>query len=47
MPFMIRHPEGRRAGGRSDYFASTHDVAPTVLSAAGLRHAAARWTAWT
>ena len=37
VPFMIRHPDGRKAGRRSDYFASTHDVATTVLSAAGLR----------
>ncbi len=36
IPFMIRHPEGLGAGETSDYFASTHDVAPTVLSLAGL-----------
>lgn len=33
IPFMIRDPEGRRAGETSDYFASTHDVTPTILSA--------------
>lgn len=36
VPFMIRHPEGRRAGDASDYYASTHDVAPTILSALGV-----------
>jgi arylsulfatase A-like enzyme len=36
VPYMIRHPEGRRAGETSDYFASTHDVAPTILSFQGL-----------
>jgi arylsulfatase A-like enzyme len=35
--FMIRHPEGRRAGETSDYFASTHDVAPTILGHLGLQ----------
>ena len=29
--FMIRHPEGKGAGETSDYYASTHDVAPTIL----------------
>ena len=29
--FFIRHPEGKRAGEASDHFASTHDVAPTIL----------------
>ena len=36
VPFMIRHPEGRGAGEQSDYYASTHDVAPTVLGALGI-----------
>jgi len=36
VPYMIRHPEGRRAGETSDYFVSTHDVAPTLLSFQGL-----------
>jgi arylsulfatase A-like enzyme len=36
VPLMIRHPEGKKAGSTSDYFASTHDVAPTLLAAAGL-----------
>ncbi|MEW6637585.1 MAG: sulfatase-like hydrolase/transferase [Actinomycetota bacterium] len=36
IPFMIRHPGGRGAGRRSDYFASTHDIAPTVLGMLGV-----------
>jgi arylsulfatase A-like enzyme len=36
VPYMIRHPQGKRAGETSDYFASTHDVAPTILSFQGL-----------
>jgi arylsulfatase A-like enzyme len=36
IPFFIRHPEGRGAGQTSDYFASTHDVAPTVLGFLGM-----------
>ena len=36
IPFFIRHPEGKGAGQTSDYFASTHDVAPTILDATGL-----------
>jgi arylsulfatase A-like enzyme len=32
VPFVIVHPDGRKAGQVSDYFASTHDVAPTILS---------------
>jgi len=34
--FLIRHPGGKGAGQTSDYFASTHDVAPTVLGAIGI-----------
>jgi arylsulfatase A-like enzyme len=37
IPFFIRHPEGKGAGQKSDYFASTHDVAPTILGALGLQ----------
>ncbi len=29
--FFVRHPEGKRGGEASDHFASTHDVAPTIL----------------
>jgi arylsulfatase A-like enzyme len=36
IPFLIRHPEGKAAGQTSDYFASTHDVAPTILGLLGL-----------
>jgi arylsulfatase A-like enzyme len=36
VPYMIRHPEGKRAGETSDYFVSTHDVAPTILSFQGI-----------
>ncbi len=36
IPMMIRHPEGRGAGQTSDYLASTHDVAPTVLGMLGI-----------
>ena len=34
--FFIRHPEGKGAGEASDYYASTHDVAPTVLGSLGI-----------
>ena len=37
VPYMIRDPAGRRAGDTSEYFASTHDVGPTLLSAADVR----------
>jgi arylsulfatase A-like enzyme len=37
VPAMIRHPEGKRAGEWSDYFASTHDVPRTLLSFMGVR----------
>jgi len=37
VPYMIRDPQGRRAGETSDFFASTHDVAKTILSAMGVR----------
>jgi arylsulfatase A-like enzyme len=36
IPFLIRTPDGKGAGETSDYFASTHDVAPTILGALGL-----------
>jgi len=36
VPYMIRHPLGKRSGETSDYFASTHDVAPTMLSFQGI-----------
>jgi arylsulfatase A-like enzyme len=34
--FLLRHPEGKRAGETSDYYASTHDVAPTILGFLGV-----------
>jgi arylsulfatase A-like enzyme len=36
IPFFIRHPEGKSAGKTSDYYASTHDVAPTILGFLGI-----------
>jgi arylsulfatase A-like enzyme len=35
VPFLIRHPAGKGAGQASRYYASTHDVGPTVLGALG------------
>ncbi|MGI8540247.1 MAG: sulfatase [Rubrobacteraceae bacterium] len=32
IPFFIRHPEGIGAGETSDFYASIHDIAPTILS---------------
>jgi arylsulfatase A-like enzyme len=37
IPFFIRHPEGKGAGQTSDFYASTHDVAPTVLGFFGMQ----------
>jgi arylsulfatase A-like enzyme len=37
VPLFIVDPERRRAGHSSDYFASTHDVGPTLLRMAGVR----------
>jgi arylsulfatase A-like enzyme len=34
--FMIRHPAGTGAGHKSSFYASTHDVAPTILSFLGV-----------
>ena len=36
IPFFVRHPEGKGAGETSDFYASTHDVAPTVLGFLGV-----------
>jgi len=36
IPFLIRHPEGRGGGQTSDFFASVHDIAPTVLGLLGI-----------
>jgi arylsulfatase A-like enzyme len=40
VPCVMVHPEGKAAGSTSSYFASTHDVAPTLMSMAGVRPAA-------
>ncbi len=37
VPLVVVHPDRRRAGAESDYLAQTHDVAPTLLSLAGVR----------
>ncbi|MDX6646586.1 MAG: hypothetical protein QOK40_2313 [Miltoncostaeaceae bacterium] len=37
VPLILVHPERRRAGDSSDYFASTHDIGPTLLRMAGVR----------
>jgi arylsulfatase A-like enzyme len=34
--YYVRHPEGKGAGQTSDFYASTHDIAPTVLAAFGV-----------
>ena len=36
VPFGIIHPEQKAAGNSTPYFASTHDVGPTLLSLAGI-----------
>jgi arylsulfatase A-like enzyme len=36
IPFFIRSPDGKGAGQTSDYFASTYDVASTIVGALGL-----------
>jgi arylsulfatase A-like enzyme len=36
-PFIVRHPGRKLAGRRSAYFASTNDVAPTLMSFLGVR----------
>jgi arylsulfatase A-like enzyme len=37
VPLILVHPDHRRSGLASDYFASTHDLAPTLLRMAGVR----------
>jgi arylsulfatase A-like enzyme len=36
VPLIVVDPRGRHAGRRSSWFASTHDIAPTILSMAGV-----------
>jgi arylsulfatase A-like enzyme len=33
--FMVRHPQGKGAGKTSDFYASTHDVAPPSWASSG------------
>ena len=37
VPLIVVHPERRRRGQKRSYFASTHDVGPTILSMCGVR----------
>jgi arylsulfatase A-like enzyme len=37
VPLILVDPERRRAGQASDFFASTHDLGPTLLRMAGVR----------
>jgi arylsulfatase A-like enzyme len=37
VPLVVVDPDRRLAGQASSYFASTHDVAPTLLAMAGVR----------
>lgn len=37
VPLTIVHPEGKRRGDATRFFAQTHDIAPTILSMAGVR----------
>ena len=36
IPYLIRHPRGEKAGDDVDWYGTTHDVAPTLLSSMGL-----------
>jgi arylsulfatase A-like enzyme len=36
VPLVLRHPAGKAKGHVSSYYASTHDIGPTVLGAAGI-----------
>jgi arylsulfatase A-like enzyme len=36
IPYLIRHPEGEKSGDDIDWYATTHDIAPTLLSFLGL-----------
>ncbi|MDP9134325.1 MAG: hypothetical protein M3N56_05785, partial [Actinomycetota bacterium] len=40
VPMLLREPGGAGSGQTSDWFASTHDVAPTLASLAGVRRPA-------
>jgi arylsulfatase A-like enzyme len=43
IPYLIRHPEGTMGGDDIDWWASTHDVAPTLLSYLGLTIPGKMW----
>jgi arylsulfatase A-like enzyme len=43
IPYLIRDPDGRKAGDDVDWYASTHDVAPTILSFMGLTIPGKMW----
>ena len=36
VPMVMRHPAGKAKGRTSNYYASTHDIGPTVLSMLGV-----------
>ena len=36
VPFLIRHPDGDEGGNDVDWYATTHDVAPTIVSFMGV-----------
>jgi arylsulfatase A-like enzyme len=36
IPYLIRHPDGEKSGDDVNWYATTHDVAPTLLSFLGL-----------
>jgi arylsulfatase A-like enzyme len=40
VPLMIRYPQGKAKGRTSQYYASTHDIGPTVLSVLGFEQPA-------
>jgi hypothetical protein len=43
IPLLIRDPDGRKSGDDVDWYASTHDVAPTILSFLGLTIPGKMW----
>ena len=43
IPYLIRHPDGDKGGDEVDWYASTHDVAPTLLSYLGLTIPGKMW----
>jgi arylsulfatase A-like enzyme len=36
IPYLIHHPDGQKSGDDVDWYATTHDIAPTLLSFLGL-----------